>query len=125
MSTTIIDVVELILVDFSDLDVKKVDYGYDVVDRERANRDFAAAFMRTLALLFLDMIKTLDQPLFMEEVFGIRVDEDLMFRELDEAWVIYLSVLLFSFLFLPHFLHLKGQLKRKKSLYLFYCFVNL
>lgn len=83
MATT--DAIELISLDFPKLNIRKEEYGYDLVARERLGLLLTKAMLRVLELPLLESLKASDHILTAEENLKSKVDEDKMFRDLDKS----------------------------------------
>lgn len=77
--------IELISLDFPDLDIKKSDYMYDATTREQSRWHLAKAMLPVPELSLLELLKSSNHILKVEKVLKSEVDEDKMFRYFDKS----------------------------------------
>lgn len=82
------NVMELIILDFPNLDIRKDIYGYDEEARRNAFCHLAKAMMCVLELPMLNWLKSSDHLLTSKEILVADVNDDPAFKELDEAGVV-------------------------------------
>lgn len=80
--------IELISLDYPELNIKKAMYRYDEGAREKAGWLQVEATLKVLELPFLEQLKGVDHILSVDKVLRIDVDEDRIFRQLDKARVV-------------------------------------
>lgn len=79
------DAIEMISLDFPELDIQKALYGYDEEVRKWAGWLQAEAMLSLPELPLLNHLKSVDHILSADEVLSMDVKEHKMFRELDRA----------------------------------------
>lgn len=84
------DSIDLISLDHPDLDIKKPEYSYDKDVRKQVNWRLAERILKATDFPLLNSLKDVDHLLTPKEVLKLVVDENLMFRESDEAGIVSL-----------------------------------
>lgn len=87
-SLAMTDAINLISLDHPDLEIKKSEYDYDKDVREQVDWRLAEKILKVADFPLLNSLKGADHLLSAEEILGSAVDEDLMFRELDETGIV-------------------------------------
>ena len=82
------DAIDLISLDHPELDIKKPEYGYDSEVREKVNWRLAERLLKSPKFPLLTSLKAVEHVLSVDEVLKSKVNEDLMFRDLDNAGLV-------------------------------------
>lgn len=65
--------------------IKKLGYGYGKAAKEQSGWCLAEAMLRVSDFPFMNLLESNDHILSHEEVLNSKMDEDIMFRDLDKA----------------------------------------
>lgn len=80
-----IEVIELISLDFCDLNIKRSDYRHVEEVKEQVGRLMAEAMLKVPEFPLLEFLKLSDHILSPEKIVKLEMDEDRMFRDIDKA----------------------------------------
>lgn len=79
------EAIELISLDFPDVNVKRPDYGYDKAVRKESGWRLVEAMLHLPEFSLLESLKSSDHILMADEVLKSKVDKDKMFLDLDKS----------------------------------------
>lgn len=83
------DAIEMVNMDYPELDVKKAMYGYNEETIERVGWFQAKAMVKIHPLPLVEELEKIDHILSVDEVIRVEVDEDEIFRDLDKSGGVY------------------------------------
>lgn len=77
--------IELISLDFLDLNIKRSDYGYDTATRDQFGWRLVETMLQVPDFPLLESFKSSDHIFTSDEILKSKMDEDRMFKNLDKA----------------------------------------